>query len=633
MSSPSLGFDKSLVTRLVGSFLLVSLLTVALLGALAFAQARQALQDAVRHRLETSANLEEQALSQWVSEELEVFGMITSLPPVAARVQELLRSQAAKQDTSVAYSEVADSLTPPVRKKSAWQEILLLTERAEIIFSTEPKHQSDYRILDRYFTSGLQRPYVQKVYPSPMTFVPTITLSRPVLAPADSARPGRAIGVLALHLNLERMDEIVLHKRLDNEGAGESYLVDRFNVFISGNRFGTEEFPRGVRSQGIDAALQGRSGFGLYENYRGTSVIGVYRWIEELDVALLTEIPQAEAFAPARRLAGAIGVLGFGLAVFLSLGIFLLARQIARPVLEVAATAVKVAEGDLGARAPVMTRDEIGLLAKTFNDMTVRLSKLYEDLQKEIGERRRMEGEREDLIAELEGRNAELERFTYTVSHDLKSPLVTIRGFLGLLRQDAERGDRKRMEDDIRRIQSASETMMRLLDELLELSRIGRLVNSPEPVSLSVLAHDAAELLAGAIGTKEVQIDIAEATPDAFGDRIRLLEVLQNLMENAIKFLGDQPRPRIEIGAEMVEGMVRCHVKDNGIGIDPRYHQKIFGLFDRLDVDHEGTGIGLALVRRIVEVHGGQIWVESDGPGQGSTFFFTLPPVEAAVKS
>ena len=625
LSASTRNFDKSLVTRLVGSFLLVSLLTVGLLGALAFARARQALQDSVRQRLETSANLEEQALNQWVNEEVEVFEILASLPPVDNALGELLRLHAADEDTAAVFAEVAATLTPPVNAKSAWQELLVLSERAEILFSTEPEHRSDYRILDRYFTSGLDRPYVQKVYPSPMTFVPTITLSRPILAPPGSPHSERPIGVLALHLNLERMDEIVLHKRPGSGPEGESYLVDRYNVFISSNRFGTEEFPRGVRSEGIDAALKGHSGFGLYDNYRGTPVIGVYRWIDDLDVALLTEIPQAEAFAPARRLASAIGILGFGLAFLLSLGIFLLARQIARPILEVAATAVKVADGDLGARAPVMTRDEIGLLAQTFNDMTERLSKLYEDLQREIGERRRIEEEREDLISELEGRNAELERFTYTVSHDLKSPLVTIRGFLGLLRKDAERGDKKRMEDDIRRIQNASETMMRLLDELLELSRIGRLVNSPEPVSISALAHEAAELLAGAIGARGVRVEVAEDRATAFGDRFRLLEVLQNLLENAIKFMGDQADPRIEVGTDVVDGMVRCRVQDNGIGINARYHQKIFGLFDRLDVQQEGTGIGLALVRRIIEVHGGQIWVESKGKGHGSTFYFTLP--------
>ena len=114
--------------------------------------------------------------------------------------------------------------------------------------------------------------------------------------------------------------------------------------------------------------------------------------------------------------------------------------------------------------------------------------------------------------------------------------------------------------------------------------------------------------------------------PMVYGDRGRLLEILLNLIDNAVKYGGDPPAPRIEIDACEENGMVRCSVRDNGIGIDPRYHEKIFGLFDQLDPHAEGSGIGLALVRRIVEIHGGKIWVESDGEGTGSTFCFTLPP-------
>ena len=112
--------------------------------------------------------------------------------------------------------------------------------------------------------------------------------------------------------------------------------------------------------------------------------------------------------------------------------------------------------------------------------------------------------------------------------------------------------------------------------------------------------------------------------PVVYGDRVRLLEVYQNLIDNAVKFMGRQPEPCIEVGVRQHEGEVVCFVRDNGIGINPTYHENVFGLFNQLDPEGGGTGIGLALVRRIVEVHGGRIWVESDGEGRGSTFFFTL---------
>jgi PAS domain S-box-containing protein len=242
----------------------------------------------------------------------------------------------------------------------------------------------------------------------------------------------------------------------------------------------------------------------------------------------------------------------------------------------------------------------------------------------DITRRKRAEEQRESLIRELEGKNAELERFTYTVSHDLKSPLITIRGFLGLLREDALGGDVAQVDRDIARISSATDKMQALLSDLLTLSRIGRVTNPPEQVNFGTIAEEARELLAGSIREKGVTVTIAPDLPDVFVDRTRIREVLTNLIENAIKFRSEQ-EPRVEIGVLYMGEKTVFYVRDNGIGIEPDYLSRIFGLFEKLDPKSEGTGVGLSIVRRIIEVHGGKIWVESPGPGQGTTFLFTLP--------
>ena len=243
----------------------------------------------------------------------------------------------------------------------------------------------------------------------------------------------------------------------------------------------------------------------------------------------------------------------------------------------------------------------------------------------DITDRKRAEHERDELITMLEAQNAELERFTYTVSHDLKSPLITIKGYIGMLFEDLYEMDGAAVKSDLLRVSNAAEKMGNLLDDLLELSRIGRLTNPPEKVSLANLAEDALELLQGPINSKRVSVKIAPDLPVVHGDRIRLLEVLQNLIDNAVKYMGAEAEPRIEIGTRRDADETVCFVRDNGIGIEERFQEKVFGLFDQLDPKVEGTGIGLALAKRIIEVHGGRLWVESDGKGLGSTFCFTIP--------
>jgi signal transduction histidine kinase len=237
-------------------------------------------------------------------------------------------------------------------------------------------------------------------------------------------------------------------------------------------------------------------------------------------------------------------------------------------------------------------------------------------------------GEREKLISELELKNTELERFSYTASHDLKSPLITIKGFLGFLKQDAKRGNLDRLERDIQRIGDAADKMERLLNDLLELSRVGRSVNISESIDLNQMIPEVLELLHGRLvsGPAPIRVHVQTQLPSVYGDRPRLFEVWQNLIDNAAKFMGDQPDPQIQIGTagNNEHGLPIFYVSDNGMGIDPRFKDRIFGLFDKLDPRTEGTGIGLALIKRIIELHGGRIWVESEA-GKGATFYFTLP--------
>ena len=294
-----------------------------------------------------------------------------------------------------------------------------------------------------------------------------------------------------------------------------------------------------------------------------------------------------------------------------------MSKSITGPLERMSRGFARVQQGDYGQRLHAAGEDELASLIQSFNDMASRL-----DENEQV---------RRDFIEQLEQKNAELERFTYTVSHDLKSPLVTVKGFLGLLEKDLEAGEKQSIARDIERLKQATDTMGRLLNDLLELSRIGRVTSESILFSMSELGEEVVKTLLGPIGERRARITIDPDMPSIYADRDRIRDVIQNLLENAIKFSAEDAPPQIRVYAESRDAAT-LFVEDNGIGIDPRYHDQVFALFERLDAKVSGTGIGLALVKRIIETHGGEIWIESPLESSGSRFCFTLPhaPRDAA---
>ena len=248
-------------------------------------------------------------------------------------------------------------------------------------------------------------------------------------------------------------------------------------------------------------------------------------------------------------------------------------------------------------------------------------------LEGEISERGRLAKERERLIEKLEQKSAESERFSYAVSHDLKNQLLTIGVYLGKVRRDARQGKVDTLAPDLERIREASRAMERLLDGLLEVNRREMHEGAGEDIVLNEVVEEAIDVLRRRRQVGEIQIEVAEDLGVVYGDSSWVREIYLHLIGNAIKFMGKQPEPRIQIGARRGTRPRQLYVRDNGQGIDPRHHSRIFRLFDQLDPSSPGTGIGLAIVRRTVEELGGQVWVESAGEGKGSTFIFCLPSI------
>lgn len=312
-----------------------------------------------------------------------------------------------------------------------------------------------------------------------------------------------------------------------------------------------------------------------------------------------------------------------------SFGSLFLRFVLSRPIDKIVIGTKRIASGDLSYKIGLKTQDEIGYLASSFNKMTDDLQRTTvsrDSLLKEIAERKKIEEELKKYTEKVEEINKELDDFTYTVSHDLKEPLRSIDAFSKFIASDY--GD-KLGEDGssyLNRVIANAARMQDLIENLLEISRIERKKNPIEEVDVRNILKEVELRLEHAIKEKNVKIIITDnKLPIIFCDRIRMTEVFANLVSNAIKYCDKTP-PRVEVGCNDRDEFYEFYVRDNGIGIEEQYYDRIFKIFQRLGrrENYEGTGAGLTIVKKIVEMHKGKIWVESK-VGEGSTFYFTIP--------
>ena len=395
------GRRQSLLVRLVASFLALSVVMVAVVGLLAYLQARESLQGTVFDRLQSAADLKADSLDRWVDEQRRSVVFVAGLvggyqtgsgsADLGREAQQLLTGSPSAAAAGDARDAIASLLASVVSRTADAQEFVILDLEGTIRVSTVPAHEGMEQADQSYFQQGGSNTSVLPVSTTPLSATPVITIATPLFD-----REGRRIGVVAANLNLERLDRIVLQRTGLGE-SGETYLVDDRGRFVHARLQG--EFPGVVHSTAIDQALLQQAGRGLYDNYRGVPVVGVYQWFPDTGSALVAEMSQSEAFAPARRVAETIAVVGLAVAALLGLGTYVLARRVARPVLAITETAVAVTAGDLTREAPKMSNDEVGTLADAFNAMTARLRDTLEGLERRVAER----------TAELRVQNSQLE--------------------------------------------------------------------------------------------------------------------------------------------------------------------------------------------------------------------------------
>jgi signal transduction histidine kinase len=387
----------------------------------------------------------------------------------------------------------------------------------------------------------------------------------------------------------------------------------------------------------------GRSGSTLAQAVRGVSADGMIyhtalritlndRQIGGLYLGLSLRDLKAQV-GRSRETVASVSSLIFIFGVIAAYGISAL---LTRPLSHMVEKVRQISKGDLGQRAVVSSQDEVGHLANSFNLMVDNLESAYnqlenanqnlknraKELQREVDERKRAEQRRIQVLKELENTNQELKDFAYIVSHDLKAPLRAISSLATWIIADYS----DKLDEDGREqmdlLMSRVNRMHSLIDAILQYSRVGRIREEKEWVDLDKLVAEVVDLLAP---PEDIKIKVQDRLPSLFFERTRIQQVFQNLLSNAVKYM-DKPQGEVRIDCIEVGDCWTFRVSDNGPGIEERYFDKIFQIFQTLSPrdESERTGVGLTIVKKIVEMYGGKVWVESR-IGQGSTFLFTVP--------
>lgn len=568
--------------------------------------------------LESSANEKEMAFEDWKASHVTEITTLADLPRVRESAAVLVTAESGSSEARQARVTLIAELQPWARDNESFFALLVIeSEQGQVIAATDPSEEGKFQEDRLFFIEGKSAPYMQSPYYS-------ITLQAPAMTAAAPIRDndGRLLAVLAGRMDMAELSNLLI-RNTSQYATRDVFFVNPARLFVTQPRFVPDPavLLRSINTVAVNNCLTTGSGQTTALDYRGVPVVATYHWLPEDQLCLIVKMDETEALKPINDFVLTIVALGFTvLALALALAVWL-ARQITRPVLALQHGAAHFGQGNLNVRLPETSHDELGQLAHEFNQMATVLSEKEVALRQYTSDLERTVSER---TVDLRRSNAELEQFAYVASHDLQEPLRMISSYTQLLAKRYQGRLDTDADEFIAYAVDGATRMQTLINDLLTYSRVGTRTKPFVPTHL-------AEVLALALTNLRVLLHEQAAVvtnddlPIVVGDESQLVQLFQNLIGNAVKFRGAAP-PHVHVSVREAGPDWVFSVRDNGIGFDPQFAERIFVIFQRLHTktEYAGTGIGLALCKKIVERHGGRIWAESQ-PGAGATFYFALP--------
>ena len=604
-----LSIQKSLKVKLLTYFLLLAIVPLCGIGYLAYDLGRRAIIEGVESHLESVAILKEQQLNYWVEHLEHIITILSLNEQLQKYAADLTKLPVNRPEYTAAHDAIVTEFSK-IESLGHFSPIFLINiTSGAIVASSNVDWEGKFRNEENYFIKGKEHLYLSDVFHSLLTDQPVAVISIPL-----KDRSGNLTAVLAADINLETLSSI-MQERSGLGRTGETYLINKYNLLITNTLFAPNAaFQKWIFSDGAKRALSGTAGSGRFMDYRNVPVIGFYMKTKQMNLALIAKKDESEALASIDRLKYALLWIGFGISVLVCILGIVFSRSITRPIWELVKGTQEIGHGNLEYRIQKTSGDEIGRLSVTFNEMAEKRLKAEEEIKR--------------YSAEIEKANKDLEAFSYSVSHDLRAPLRAIAGFAQILTEDHAGSLDQEGKRVLNVIIANIQKMGQLIDDLLAFSRLDRKDVKMARVSMNKLADEVIDQLHSMIKDRNVQLNVG-TLPDTWADRAMLREVMANLLANAFKFTRDRDPAIIEIGGKAEGDESNYYVKDNGVGFNMQYADKLFQVFQRLhsSKQFEGTGVGLALVERIVQKHGGRVRAEAE-VNKGATIYFSLPRKE-----